>query len=92
MNKYLLLRKQNDMGCDYTIACGRDYNFINTELDLDEFIEREIMKEMSNGEFEDMKELIRYIDKVDRNHEFSLEEMIVIDLSDGSRHDILLDE
>ncbi len=37
--KYLVLQKQEDEGCDHTIACGVDYEFITAE-NIDEATEK----------------------------------------------------
>lgn len=73
MNRYLILQK-NAAGCDYSIACGKDYWIEESELGVEPFQEFIASKVIFGGE--DIEDVV--LDK-----DFIPEELIIMPLATG---------
>ena len=87
MKKYLLLKTQAGCGCDYTIKCGQKYEFVESELDIDEFIHLQICLLFigDEGEFNNgvntFEEIAEYYSC--EKDEYYLNEFIIIDTDEN---------
>ncbi|MDK9790006.1 hypothetical protein [Vibrio sp. D431a] len=55
MNKYLVLMKSKEVGCDYTIACGQQFQMVLSELNIKDFaLEQAKQYVASDGDLEDI--------------------------------------
>ncbi len=83
MSEYVILKNQMNEGCDYTIACGKDYKFVTSDKTMDE-MEIELVKSFFIDEEEGARmslEEVASCCKIERDERW-LEELILISIED----------
>ncbi len=83
---YIVLRKQSADGCDHSIACGKDYNIEKSSLDIDSFIFQKVISSLFHGDNPDLEQYNVI------NMDNFVEELKVIDLSEGKIYNIDMNE
>lgn len=83
MSEYIILKSQSGEGCDYTIACGKKYEFVTSDKTIDE-MEVELVKSLFVDplEAESMSiEEVASCCRIERDERW-LEELILISVED----------
>lgn len=79
MNKYLILRR-GYIGCDHSIACGKDYTIELSELSLEDFIKASVYKSFFGESDADPSDYdLGVVDFPD--------ELIIVELNDAVFHE-----
>lgn len=78
MTQYIILKNQGAEGCDYTIACGKDYEFREESLNIDEMEELLAKELFAYSEARDMTiEEVATCCRMEKSERW-LEELIII--------------
>lgn len=91
MARYVILKTQEGEGCDYMIACGKDYEIVESKKNMQEMEEYFVKYCFVNDEADDysMEELA--MSKRLRKDDDWLKELIIISLETGEINSVNLE-